>query len=209
MQQIIFDLDHTLFNTSLFKENIFNILSKNGANDEDVKKSYDEHLRESSGVYDFTMHAKMLKNVSENFKLTEALKDFEDFKQSDFKEYVSEDVFSSLQALKGRELKLTLLTNGDKEIQMTKIRQSGLDGFFDDILISDGDKSSIMESIDLNDDDFFINDNWKETARIMIKFPQLKYVLIKRNDLEKFHKLSDITIPMIDSVSELLPLLEK
>lgn len=46
-------------------------------------------------------------------------------------------VRKTLQALRGRHYRLALMTKGDRGVQLRRIRSSGLEGFFDEVLVVD------------------------------------------------------------------------
>jgi phosphoglycolate phosphatase-like HAD superfamily hydrolase len=201
---IVFDLDHTLFNASLFKKDIFDILKESGASLEKIQDTYGEHLREVSGCYNFETHAEILEKSVSNFNKKRALEKFSQLGKSDFKKYVSLKDFAVLKSLKKQGHKLVLLTKGSKELQMQKIERSGLGIFFDKIFICQ-DKLLAMNKLQLDKGDFFINDHWDETKMIKEKFPDLKYFLLKRPDFEKFHVISEVDIPIILAIEKILP----
>lgn len=202
---IVFDLDHTLFDASLFKEDIFNIFKESGASAKKIQDTYAKYLKEVSGSYNFKTHAGILEESGGDFNKKVALEKFSKFEKSDFKKYVNLEDFTVLETLKKQGHRLVLLSKGAESLQMLKIQRSGLGVFFAKIFICQ-DKLSIMNELRLSKGDFFINDHWIETKKIKEKFPDLKYFLLKRPDLEKFHNIAEIDIPIILSIKSLLEL---
>ena len=136
--QIIFDLDHTLFDTSLYKKDLFDIFLKNGASEKEVLDSYNKHLQEVDGEYSFEKHAEILKKNNKKFNRELALKDFVDFAKSDYGKYVSESVRGTLKELKKKNIEIILLTKGAENIQRQKIENSGIEKYFNEIIICQG-----------------------------------------------------------------------
>ncbi len=201
---LVFDLDHTLFDTVSFKEDLFRIFEESGASRDVVESAYEEHLKQVAGSYDFELHSEVLEKRCEAFDKRLASEKFLVFEKSDYRKYVSQEAFQVLGALKDRRLRLILLTRGSEKMQMQKIERSGLGVFFDKVMICQGDKSDALAELRLDTGDCFINDHWGETKILKEDFPRPRYFLLKRPDLEKYHSLFEIDIPILLSLKELL-----
>lgn len=202
--KIIFDLDHTLFNATLFKNDLFDIFIKNGVSREDVLISYGKYLKEVGGAYNFVEHANILQSMRASFDKEKALEEFEAFNKSDFRKYIASEVFATLDFLKKKGYALILLTKGGLANQTLKIKQSGLNVFFDEVYICQGNKFPSLQEINPQQDDWFVNDHWEETLEIKGAYPKLNYFLLKRNDMDNLPKIADADISVIFSISELL-----
>ncbi|MDP1619681.1 MAG: HAD family hydrolase [Candidatus Moranbacteria bacterium] len=201
--KIIFDLDHTLFKAALFKEDLFDILVKNGASREDVLETYKVYRDKVKGAYDFVAHADILDGNAAGFKKAGAVREWEDFLRGDFTRYVDREVFEVLEGFKNKGFELILLTRGHPDLQSHKIKKSGLDVFFDEIHICQGGKLPELEKIKPQAGDWLVNDTWKEAVEARQEYPELNQLLLKIDDNWQLQNRAEIDIPMLSSVGEL------
>ncbi|MDP1884576.1 MAG: HAD family hydrolase [Candidatus Moranbacteria bacterium] len=201
--KIIFDLDHTLFKTALFKEELFDILVKNGASREDVLATYKDYRDKVGGAYDFAAHADILSGNSVDFSKEGALREWNDFLRGDFTRYVDRETFEVLEGFKNRGFELILLTKGHSDLQSHKMKKSGLDVFFDEIHICQDGKLPALEKIQPQAGDWMVNDTWKEAIEARKEYPELNQLLLKIDDNWQQQNQTEIDIPKLSSISEL------
>ena len=204
--KIIFDLDHTLFDTRAFKRDIFHLLKKYGISEEAFCASYNEYVGAHLN-YDLEGHVLLLcKKYDINF--SEIKTKIKDFLRASFAKYLRDNALSVLETLQQRGHQLILITKGYPKFQRIKIRQSGLEDVFkNNIFVCEEEKEKILAKLDLSGTVYFINDQWHETERIKTHFPLLNYILYVRPDADEFYKLEMVSIPHVRDLKELLDFL--
>lgn len=104
-----------------------------------------------------------------------------DLDASEMKKLLFSDAVFFLHYLKTSKQKLILLSFGEFEFQNKKIDAAGIAGFFDEVIITPGDKESALEKIlkqfHGEKEVWFINDKIEETKKIVQRFPQIKPLL--------------------------------
>lgn len=205
--KIIFDLDHTLFDTRAFKRDIFHLLKKYGISEEAFRASYNEYVGARNLNYDLERHVLLLcKKYDINFSEIKAK--IKDFLRASFTKYLRDDALSVLETLQQREHQLILITKGYPKFQRIKIKQSGLEDVFkNNIFVCKEKKEEILAKLDLSGTVYFINDQWHETERIKTQFPLLNYILYVRPDADEFYKSEMVSIPRVKDFKELLDFL--
>ena len=130
MKAVIFDLDNTLYDESLyFREVIVRSADRYSLNKERMLSLFDSGtLHASNDIFgdllrDQGKYEKGLQN-----------KMFELYRTIDFKLLMSEDVVSILAYLRTLKIQLGILTNGDVRAQRNKVRILNLDKIFDRII---------------------------------------------------------------------------
>ena len=108
-------------------------------------------------------------------------KDTESFFK-DLRQYVFRDVVPFLQEINSENL--ILISYGDEKIQTEKIKQAGLDGYFDKIVITHDKAGAIRgvlkEGTYKNERMFFLDDRHKYIKEVKLVLPKITTVLIKR-----------------------------
>lgn len=165
--KIYIDFDGTLFNTDKFYQDYLDILNKYNISsleiDEMKKELFTNRKFNLDILTDYIISKYNIKNLKQE---VESL-----YNNS----YVFEDVIPFLE--KYKNYNLILLTLGDIDYQNRKIESSNLSKYFQDIIITDVDKSQL--DIDYKDN-LFIDNNPKE----LIKFQNRggKILRIRRID---------------------------
>ncbi len=198
------DLDDTLYNTYLLKEDIFNCFSNCGVTREDYRLSYNKAVHGPVvGYFDYTFkkHADILREM--DYQIPDTI--FEDLNNLMTKNYNDDEAENFILDLKKISNKVILLTAGKKDFQQQKINSTGLDKYFDRIVIIDGGKSqAIIDVAGQSNKILFVNDNLKENVKIKQDFP---YVLVAA----KKHKIAwedddyqiNKDLPFFDSLIEI------
>lgn len=173
--KIYIDFDGTLFNTDKFYQDYLVILNKYNISSfeiEKMKKELFTNRRFNIDILtDYIISKYNIKNLKQE---VESL-----YNNS----YVFEDVIPFLE--KYKNYNLILLTLGDIDYQNRKIESSNLSKYFQDIIITDGDKSQL----DINyKDNLFIDNNPKE----LIKFQNNGGKIIRIRRIEDKYSVIDL-----------------
>ena len=150
--KIYIDFDGTLFNTDKFYQDYLDILNKYNISSleiDEMKKELFTNRRFNLDILtDYIISKYNIKNLKQEVEFL--------YNNS----YVFEDVIPFLE--KYKNYNLILLTLGDIDYQNRKIESSNLSKYFQDIIITDVDKSQL----DINyKDNLFIDNNPKELNR--------------------------------------------
>ncbi|MBT3356611.1 hypothetical protein HN784_01960 [bacterium] len=205
--KIVFDLDHTLFRTNLFKNDLFEILQSAGAESRIIQETYQEHCKkEAGGAYDFEEHCLKIKKKTEKFEEEGAKRMFKKFiKKADFSKYIENETYDFLTKQKKVGNKLILLTMGGDFMQKAKVEKTGLIDVFDEFIVCRDTKLNKLESLALEKGDLFVNDIVSETLMVKKKFPFINYIILALSDpMLEFQDYSKLkTIPVITSIRSL------
>lgn len=173
--KIYIDFDGTLFNTDKFYQDYLTILNKYNISSfeiDEIKKELFTNRRFNLDILtDYIISKYNIKNLKQE---VESL-----YNNS----YVFEDVIPFLE--KYKNYNLILLTLGDIDYQNRKIESSNLSKYFQDIIITDVDKSQL--DIDYKDN-LFIDNNPKE----LIKFQNNGGKIIRIRRIEDKYSVIDL-----------------
>ncbi|MDD2807312.1 MAG: HAD hydrolase-like protein [Patescibacteria group bacterium] len=179
---IILDLDNTIFNTPLLKEDIYYSFKVFGISDElfftTLKAAYDVD-QENKNCYSPKRHAKLLFDTKE--KAERAVAKLFQVMEERGHTYLYSDVKETLVENKKNGVKLILLTQGDEFFQKKKIEVSGISDLFDDIIIVQDGKSAMAELLPLEDIRLAVNDRHDELEKMHKLFPRARCVEIQRS----------------------------
>lgn len=195
MSNIYVDFDRTLFDTDKFLEDLDNVLMNFNI---DVN-TFLEYVKkdEENGFNPGNVLKIMEKEYSINKDIYKEIEDL--IKKSE--QYVYSDVYSFMRSVKEKNYKIFILTKGNNEYQLSKIRNTSLFNYLDGVLVT----LKLKGELDLNyKDSIFIDDNPKELESIIKRKPQriirierknAKYNMIKLNkNLEIVSDLTNIKI---------------
>lgn len=190
--KIYLDFDGTLFNTDKFYQDYLVILNKYNISSfeiEKMKKELFTNRRFNLDILtDYIISKYNIKNLKQE---VESL-----YNNS----YVFEDVIPFLE--KYKNYNLILLTLGDIDYQNRKIESSNLTKYFQDIIITDVDKSQL----DINyKDNLFIDNNPKELIKfqnkggktIRIRRIEDKYSVIDLDNVLEYKNFFDLKLEEI------------
>lgn len=198
------DLDDTLYNTHLLKEDIFKCFSKCGVTREAYKKSYSEAVfGPVVGYFDYTFkkHADVLRDM--NYEIPDSvIDDLNSLTSKNYNDYQAEKFIIDIKTISNN---LILLTAGKKEFQQQKINSTGLAKYFDQVVIIDGDKSKkIVEVAGQSNKILFVNDNLLENIKIKQDLPYVLVVAKKHKALWDGDDYQvDNDLPFFDSLNEI------
>ncbi len=200
---IFVDLDDTIFDTTQFKADMFEILSVFGVKADEFQKAY---LKAGDlpkpGYYNYTFE-KQLEALREMGYILEdkIIISLNDLFNNDYKKDGAEDFLKSLQCV-GK--KIILLTAGNHFFQDKKIKNLDLTKYFDRVEIIDGGKDLILEKIELNKNKvLFINDNLRENKMIKEKFPQTEVLSMVNETYWMEEDYKDAGLVYFESLGEM------
>ena len=172
--KFIFDFDDVLFLTNRFREKVYEICERGGIPPKEVKSYMEEHVPKGFS----------LKKLLRHFSLDENL--YPEIMHGN-EEFMNEEVLVLVRKA-GRE-NCYILTHGDEEFQMEKIRSSGIKPFFTDTIVVLGSKKAALEKLCeqyANEDVIFIDDKTKHFENLDFKkYPNLKTILYDERGLKK------------------------
>ncbi|EKD42885.1 MAG: hypothetical protein ACD_72C00545G0002 [uncultured bacterium] len=198
------DLDDTLYNTYILKEDIFKCFSKCGVTRDAYKQSYNEAVfGPVVGYFDYTFkkHADILRDM--NYEIPDStVEDLNNLTNKNYNDFQAERFLIDIKKISN---KLILLTAGKKEFQQKKINSTGLDKYFDEIAIIDGGKSQkIVDIVGQSKKILFVNDNLSENIKIKEDLPYVLVVAKKHKvlwDDDDYQNNNDL--PFFDSLIEI------
>lgn len=205
MATLIFDFDNTLFETQSHKKRMFDLLASFGIPKGEIFASYEELVLPRERMYDMREHCALLSR--RGFPCPE--EKVEEFLKSCFKSHLMPGAEEMLAEFKRKGCRLVLLTKGIDSFQRTKVRQSGIEGFFSEIHTCLGKKELALEAIKDHDGAYFINDSGKETELVAQHHPELKCILFASEYGKSQYDISKVMLPVAHSCAELLAMIPK
>jgi beta-phosphoglucomutase-like phosphatase (HAD superfamily) len=193
----IIDFDDTIFDTrgkNGFKEARLKALRKIGVSRELYTKTYYKSARNSIGhaVYNSRRHAReLVKNGFDEKKVFQALE--KTVSARILKTFLYKDTIIFLKKLKKLKQPVILFSLGEKSFQILKINKTGLNKYFDKIIIVSLPKEKTIKTIPglkYAKNVWFINNRVDETLSVKKYSSQFKYVLKQSADipLEDYRK---------------------
>lgn len=188
---IIIDFDDTLFDRKgKFSAAAFNT----GVDLSSENELYKKVKLENNGIYDFKKHIKLIAN-NDSKKLQKLEQSMEKVFQRSF-EFLFPDAHEVLQNLRQQADKLILASRGKVYFQKKKIYNSGIEKYFDEIIISEKYKAEFLADRikswrAQNHEIIFIDDSEKEIRLIKKQFPYIETVLIQGSDNLQ-HRISNL-----------------
>ncbi len=178
--KIFMDFDGTLFDTSQFRDRIFDTFLKAGYQLQDIKTA--RMLESMDYKYDPLRHLERLQKIKHtNQKLAESR--IENLYRIAPK-LLYEDTFSFISGIDREKFELNILTLGDFDFQNSKIEHSGISDKFDNIYIADVQKWDYLANIVGAREEYVIIDDRADTLeKIRMKFPKALCIQIIRQNL--------------------------
>jgi FMN phosphatase YigB (HAD superfamily) len=124
-----------------------------------------------------------IKSVEKKYKIDgEKLRKDTELFFKDLTQYVFVDVVPFLKKINSADL--ILISYGDEKIQTEKIKQAGLDGYFDKIVITHDKAGAIIKILEKMEDKnkrmYFVDDRNKYIEEVKKALPKITTVLMKR-----------------------------
>ncbi|OGI60855.1 hypothetical protein A2814_03530 [Candidatus Nomurabacteria bacterium RIFCSPHIGHO2_01_FULL_38_19] len=170
----IFDFDDVLFHTTRRRqEHLYPFLEKMGVAHEKINEYYNKIRGQQFSV----------KNLLKYFSLKEEM--YEEIMRES-KIFLNKDLVKLVK--KAGKNNCYIITYGDKEFQLDKIKRAGVDSlFFEIIVVPTDEKKEIIEKICAKHADekvIFIDDKAKHFEKLDFKkYPNLKTILYTGQDL--------------------------
>lgn len=200
---IVFDFDHTLLDTHRFKEAIVDKVAAFGPFVEDVRDAHERSMgrkEDRTGIYDPDRHVEFLRGSFPDEESVRKARTAIDAVLENTGDYLYPGAEDLLGRLKARGYRLILLTFGNEEWQKKKVGNSGISGYFDDVIATSGSKGEVLKEIACGGEPVFVvNDNLRETRDMIEEMPELHYVI------KCGPKCMDdgLDIPVVDTFGEL------
>lgn len=200
---VIFDLDNTLFNTSLLKEDFKKVFERYNLRGQKFWQSFYQAYNidpKTNGCYSIDKHLEVLKDWEQETK-QKVKKDLKKIMFQRGQDYLYPEVLSILEKLKNNKVKIILITKGDKNFQKVKIKITGIKPYFERVYIIEGDKLPILEEVVKRDDNIIdINDHIEELRFMRENFPQVNCIFLRRcNQVEP----NGLGIPSVSNLNEI------
>ena len=193
--KLIFDFDDVIMNTSLLKKKITSSFYKLGVPKEITDNYYE--LRDKNIPFSLKLFL-MSFLEKEKIKSVSYLELYEKIMKI-CPDILNKEVVQIAQNA-GKENSF-IVTNGDKEFQMDKIKKSGIESFFSEIYITNGSKKDIVENIclkNLNEKVIFVDNKIEFFNDLDIeRCKNLKTILYDANGFENL--VVEIKKPEIES----------
>ena len=205
--KIIFDFDHTLFDTRSLGKELKNSFRKLEVN----KKLFDDTFKETErkkGYYYPQRHFKLIHQQRNEIAIPKLKEKFGEAlnKSSSF---LYKDTPSFLKKWQGKA-DLFLLSFGKAEFQAEKIKQSKIEKFFKEVIVTqDINKTKPFKNLFQDDEKIiFIEDNPEALFEVKKSFPKVIAVRINRGEgrysKEKNNKNIDFSIKNLKELEKIL-----
>ncbi|MES2223390.1 MAG: HAD family hydrolase [Patescibacteria group bacterium] len=205
MKTIIFDFDHTLFDTRTFKQEVDSIIDNHGAPQDIAVKAEKEFRNKNHNNYDFKGHIEHIKNLG--IDIPDSIHDH--FDALDLEKYHKGKVLKVVTELQNKGYRTILLTKGTDGFQDKKITGAGFKELFGkDIIVCSHSKEEVLKTLNLDEKNtYFFNDDTLEMERIYTNFPSATFIVCRRSD-DKFDysKMNPNfkLVENIDQISEII-----
>lgn len=198
---IVFDLDKTLFNAWLLKDDCLGVLADFGVTEQAANKQVDadyEFIDTSLGDYSIIKHIKILENILDAQK-----KEIKEIVLNIIKErgagYLFPHALEVIKYAKSKSKDVVLVTRGDLEWQNAKVIASGLGDIFTDYHYVEGNKVKLLDDLSKTEKVLSINDKAQE-INDSEKIENISNIFV---NLLNIQKPDDSRIPEIKSLKEL------
>lgn len=175
--RIIIDFDYTIFDTNALRKQI---LARIGDPALTLERYVDfEHdVIEQHGVYIPDMHKELIVSAGHSDPLT--IDGAFESSLEDAQECLYHDVLPYIEHARRKASHMMLLSFGTPEWQTLKIMSSGIEGHFDEVLVTDTKKEDAIGAFPNLDTTVFINDRGCEIDGIKHRFPEIRAVWLRR-----------------------------
>ncbi len=188
--KIFLDFDDTLFDTKTFGEHLHRVFDACGI-PRAAQASTAAMMKDGSvgGWYDPGRHMALLGEVC-TFDHAELRAGIEVFLR-ETKQFLFPEAADFLAQMKARGCTLCILSYGDEDFQMRKIRGTGIEHFFHKIIVTTEDKASALEGELGGDRDiWFIEDRVHYIANVKKAWPRIRTVLMCQKN-RRYHDVPD------------------
>ncbi len=212
--KIVLDFDDTIFNTHCLALESVKIFEKFGFTEKEFWSAY-QKCKEQKGDFDLDIlidsafNSKKCNYLREEDLLADQKKIKEEmnilfYRASDF---IYSDFFEFVKNFNKKDL--ILLSFGTTDFQGMKIKNSGIIPYFQEIIITNKDKTENLKNILKNygsEKIFFIDDNAEQIDKIKEKIPQIITMKMERlqgGQINKKSKLADYIVKDLNEVKNI------
>ena len=190
---IYIDFDRTLFDTDLFLNDLENVLELSGIT---IDKFFDYVNKDKENGFNIYS---ILNLMAKDIKVDDDVYKKIDKIIENSEHYIYSDVYDFVKKSKSSGYKIFVLTKGNDEFQLLKIRNTDLFDYLDGVIVTLKDKGKL----DLNyQESIFIDDNPGEIESIMLKNPK-RIIRIKRDGAKYNNILASEKIEEVESLKDI------
>lgn len=205
--KIVLDFDDTIFNTHQMMGEFVKIAQKAGFTENEFWTAY-QKCKGKVGDFDVEIITDFL--FENSTKLLPSLKKEEVQKEIDLvlskaNSFVYPDFFDFVESFDKKDL--VLLSYGTTEFHKSKIQNSKVKNFFNEIIITEGEKSEKLKTIEKNENIFFIDDKANQIDQVKTALPYIIVMrMIRRQDEQtrEESKLADYVVKDLDEAKKII-----
>lgn len=204
--KIVLDFDDTIFNTHrLFNESV-KIFERFGFTEKEFQDAY-QKCKEKVGDFDLEIIANLIFGFNNLKPDKKKIKEEMNILFGRASDFVYSDFFSFINNFNKKDL--ILLSFGTTDFQGMKIENSGIASYFQEVIITQEDKTKNLKNIlqqsqdDKNEDEriFFIDDKAEQIDKVKKELPQIITMKMERpqgGHLKTKSKLTDYVVRDLD-----------
>ncbi|KKP59394.1 MAG: hypothetical protein UR53_C0002G0008 [Candidatus Magasanikbacteria bacterium GW2011_GWC2_34_16] len=175
----IIDFDDTLFDTHAFKRARLEAVRELGVSEELYWQTYYVARNSANGFFTYSdeRHAEVL--AEQGFDKIKIYTALNKVTESKAKEVLDKETFVFLEKLREFNVSMVLLSLGCPAYQELKVKNTGIDSYFDRLFMVEATKNAVLDELFANHSGpaWFINDKPVETKELSEQFPQLRAVM--------------------------------
>jgi hypothetical protein len=198
---ILVDLDDTLIHTYKLNTIMREHLTRAGVSQDLLEPTLKEFRAQNNTHVDLRKYVDFLKK---NYGMDINEDVINDFYELPLTELVKGDVRSAVSDLQKLGFNVHLLSKGDEEFQIFKIKNAGLYEIFHPNIHICVDKKDYIGNLNLEGPVIIVNDRLRETKTIRDAFPHFQYFHVNRYDNHNLYEQGEIDMDTIDTIEDLL-----
>lgn len=178
---VIFDLDHTLLDTTAFKDALRAAVTSFGPSRKRFDATYRETVMRDARAYDYDpdVHLRLLQDDLAGAGALHGARSAIDGVLHKTRDFLFPGVIELLGYLHDQGIRLVLLTLGNESWQRRKIVAAELDRVFDIVQTAGQDKREALKEFIDGGKVVVVNDNGKEVDAMIREVPDFMYVVKK------------------------------
>lgn len=187
MTTLIFDFDYTLFDTFKFKQVLGRSLCRHGISENFFWQTYQQTVNRDKQAYNYNLDYQLeiiagscdLNREQARQDIGRVIEQAADFIYPEAEEVLK--IFSDKE-----DFNLILLTLGNYDFQKAKVENSGLTGYFQEVVITSFSKvHSYHLTIPSDNKAVFVSDSLQEIFEVRNDYPQVMAILKIREDKDE------------------------
>ena len=200
-ETILFDIDYTLLNATVSKQNYREKISKLvGVSVDDYMVVEKDYMNRESGFTDFHPDD-YIKHMCRNYNVDEVCVREVFFDDQNFVEALYPDVIPALEKL-SESYGLGIFSEGFEDFQMTKLHKSGLSHFFKKDLTFIFRRKLMEGALNMLPENCFIVEDNPSVIDALVEFGRVQPVWLNRKSEEKHREIP--TIGNLENLKEIL-----